>query len=274
MADDRQRAAVIEFRKVLSERLGKEVVDDFSSCKLIRFLVAREFDIAKATEMLVDVHNWRVTTRPQDITREQVDREIRKRVTMPVGVDHAGRDVVLMRAGRHFKNDRDIEDLVRMSLYLLELYSRRQCHFSKTCILDTNPPAEPFRTYRHPDGHLCGPDAGIVWIYDRTGFSLFKNFDMEMTSRVLPLLQSRYPELLYRALIVQVDTVFHTLFKMASVFLNERTTAKVVLLTGDFRSSLLDYADADQLPVDIGGTREEAEINDRFDGPFTETLLC
>lgn len=68
------------------------------------------------------------------------------------------------------------------------------------------------------------------------------------------MFQDDYPDLMKRTLVVNAPRVFPVLFALVKPFLGEETKRKIKVLGGNWKHELLKYIDADQLPVQYGGT--------------------
>jgi hypothetical protein len=158
------------------------------------------------------------------------------------GVDKLGRPVVVSKAARHDKNTRDLDESINFVLFNMERLIDHMCSVREHCKCE--PTFDPSRP-RPPV--MCGPNAGIIVILDRTDFSLSKNFDQPMASKVLPLIQAHYPELLVTLCVVEVGTAFNALYQIVSVFMEEKTKAKIRILTDDYKIPLRAMAEADQV---------------------------
>eukprot|EP00298_Acanthocystis_sp_HF-20_P000053 c10060_g1_i1.p1 GENE.c10060_g1_i1~~c10060_g1_i1.p1 ORF type:complete len:281 (+),score=99.68 c10060_g1_i1:33-845(+) len=203
----------------------------------MRFLVARKFDIHKATEMLLGHFRWLDEVKPEQITAEDVKSEALKKVAFYSGKDKSGRKILVLIPARHIVKTAIPEETERYTIYFLY----NSClEFTKTA--------------------TSMADFGITLIYDRTDFSMGKNFDLQLTGKLMPLLQNQFPEFLGSCYIVEVNVLFYTLYKMVSVFMDSRTHSKINVLKGDYKAALTQIADKDELLEQHGGTKKEDDL--------------
>jgi len=66
--------------------------------------------------------------------------------------------------------------------------------------------------------------------------------------------QDNYPEMTYRAVIVNANVLFLGLWKILSVFVKKKTVDRICIVGDDYLPELTKYTTADQLPVSLGGT--------------------
>ena len=66
--------------------------------------------------------------------------------------------------------------------------------------------------------------------------------------------QDCYPERLAKTYIINAPMIFPALWKLIKAFLDPVVAAKVEVLGSNYRQELLERIDADQLPVEYGGT--------------------
>ena len=67
-------------------------------------------------------------------------------------------------------------------------------------------------------------------------------------------LEAYYPETLRRAFLINAPLYARIGWAIVKTFMDPVTVSKVVILGTDYRGTLLEYIDADQLPVEFGGT--------------------
>jgi len=69
-----------------------------------------------------------------------------------------------------------------------------------------------------------------------------------------PEFQRHYPELTYRAVIINAGPVFYTLWKVVSVFFKETTLKKIKICNENYLPELLEVISLDKIPQSYGGT--------------------
>lgn len=93
----------------------------------------------------------------------------------------------------------------------------------------------------------AGPQQ-LTCVYDRRGFSLRKNLDLDLVKAMIDATQNNFPERLARVIVFPTGPVLRTLWKMVRLFMDAKTRSKVEFMAGP--DSLHQYIDASQLPVD------------------------
>eukprot|EP00611_Tribonema_gayanum_P002844 TRINITY_DN12181_c0_g1_i3.p1 TRINITY_DN12181_c0_g1~~TRINITY_DN12181_c0_g1_i3.p1 ORF type:complete len:151 (-),score=42.94 TRINITY_DN12181_c0_g1_i3:280-732(-) len=97
-------------------------------------------------------------------------------------------------------------------------------------------------------------------VVDRVDSGLH-NQDPELLKVMLPIFRDNYPEIIHRAYIAPSNWVFMLIWAVARVLVDARQRARVQLMGGDFKASLLKFFDEDVLPPHLGGTRGGADFN-------------
>ncbi|CAM9127627.1 unnamed protein product, partial [Ectocarpus fasciculatus] len=196
-----------------------------------RYLRARNYDLAKATEMLENTLRWREEFGLVDMKEkwmDQVASENASGKTYVRGRDKQGRPLLYMRP-RHentFEHDGNIKHLV----YNLER--------SVACMTDS------------------AEDDKICLLLDFDGYSMRNAPPMKTSRETLDILQNHYPERLHRAYCLRPPWIFSATFKMISPFIDPVTAQKIVMLrtTPELMTArLLEDIEAQLLETDLGG---------------------
>lgn len=175
----------------------------------LRYLRARDFDLKKATKMLLETLRWRksfgVSTLAVDKFRT-IEKECAtgKTFVMPT-VDREGRAIVVMR-NRH-ENTFDHDGNVAHLVYQME------------------------RAVKAANATDKKQD---MWnlIIDFEGYSLRNAPPMKTSRATLGAMQDHYPERLHRAFLVDAPWIFNAFFKMISPFIDPKTKEKIVFVKG------------------------------------------
>mmetsp|Transcript_23385 Transcript_23385/g.34902 ORF Transcript_23385/g.34902 Transcript_23385/m.34902 type:complete len:308 (-) Transcript_23385:171-1094(-) len=110
-----------------------------------------------------------------------------------------------------------------------------------------------------------------IIIYDLKGLPLRPDAtSMSLMKAVLTVSQDYYPERLFRFYLINAPFVFMPVWAVIKVWLDPKTADKFRVLGRNFQDELLQQIDADQLPVDMGGTAESVWRNTI---PLTEDQL-
>ncbi|CAL8069642.1 unnamed protein product [Orchesella dallaii] len=122
-------------------------------------------------------------------------------------------------------------------------------------------------------------------ICDWTGFSLRYIMSKEVVEIILEAARSfeaNYPETLKAAYNINCPKVFDVLFKLVKPFLSERTLSKIFIYDSNeakWKHDMLKTLPADQIPVRYGGTREimwelaDLNFDLQQDGSFFEEIF-
>ncbi|CAI7840546.1 unnamed protein product [Closterium sp. NIES-53] len=230
---DHQKELVAEARELISK--GGISTDDVDDRTVMRFLVARALTPAKAAPLYVAHRKWRAAyipegspTVPMDRIRTQAASDIMCLQTLP---GHAS--WLLIRPRFHDPNTRDLDEFVRLIVYGMDaaLGSSRAAGF-----------------------HKCGV------IIDMEGLA-YRNLDTRGVIAAIAVLQNQYPERLICLFLIHVPTVFWTLWKLVSPFIDPITKKKFRFLEDKAIDETLQAAiPRKQLPSRYGGEGEFTPI--------------
>jgi hypothetical protein len=219
-----EREAVLQ---AVTRRVEKHQLD---AAAITRFCIARQWDEEKIVEMIDNHIVWRAATFPIKI--EDVREELLKGKFFACGKDKAGRPIIIIRAKFFDPKTRDLDKSLKASIFLLEHVIKKMDAKS---------------------------DGKFLMIYDRTDFNMRKNLDLDLTKAIAGTLGANYPERLYKSAISPAGGVFRSIWKVAKLFFDERTRAKVCPMKNF--SQLKAFIDDDNLLVAYGGT-----LDYKFDG--------
>lgn len=207
---------------------------------LLRFLRARDFNVKKTFDMLVNDLEWRrafegVTFRQSDFP--QLFKFANTGALYRAGYDVEGRPVIVTNLARLFP--REITDLSEIPRFWVAYVHFLNSECDKAGVTD------------------------YTAIADLAGFSPSKNFSLAMTKILIDILQNFYPERLAYALVLHTPMAFRMLWNMIAPFLEERTKAKVHIL-GNSMDLLQKYIPKDQLELCFGGTHKPYPLPDHI----------
>lgn len=66
--------------------------------------------------------------------------------------------------------------------------------------------------------------------------------------------QNYYPEMLGKMFLINTSTIFKIVWALVKGFMDKKTRDKMIMLGSDYRSTLLEYVDKENLPTFLGGT--------------------
>jgi len=227
-----QKQTLQEFKKKVEE--SDNVAGEYPDEELLRFLVARKYDVKNALEMLNNHEKWRT----QFGTFEEIEPQVKKTrffrtnvLTASTNRDKFGRPVVYWTSRNH--NSRLRGDLDDLEPYFLHLF---EC-----CIANMGEGASQFMV-----------------LVDLSGFQM-RNTDLSFVNRLANVAQSLIPERLGTVFVLHSPWFFSALWKVIRGWLDERTSKKVHFLGKDYKEILNQFLDDDQLPVSLGGTMPNIE---------------
>ncbi|CAI5499622.1 unnamed protein product [Closterium sp. Naga37s-1] len=230
---DHQKELVAEARELISQSgISTDDVDDRT---VMRFLVARALTPAKAAPLYVAHRKWRAAyipkdapTVPMESIRTQAASDLMCLQTLP---GHAS--WLLIRPRFHDPNTRNLDEFVRLIVYGMDaaLGSSRAAGF-----------------------HKCGV------IIDMEGLA-YRNLDTRGVIAAIAVLQNQYPERLICLFLIHVPTIFWTLWKLVSPFIDPITKKKFRFLEDRAIDEILQAAiPRKQLPSRYGGEGEFTPI--------------
>jgi len=214
----------------LKNNLERKWCSDYCLC---RYLRARDWDLDKAKELLIESLSWRREYKPHCITAEDVLRELKNEGKMyRNGKDKLGRSIIYMKPGLdNTTPEKEKELKVKYLVYLLE---------KAILAMDETQGAEK-----------------IVWIIDYRNYSSpmgLSSFSyLKMAKEIVDILQNHYPERLAVAFVISAPWFFSLFWKMVSPFLNDVTKNKLKIINGNDFSPIYEIIDLDELEEDYGG---------------------
>ncbi|KAG5365852.1 CRAL-TRIO domain-containing protein [Yarrowia sp. B02] len=201
---------------------------------LLRFLRARQFDVAKAVEMLGKTLHWRLKESGLDelqfrgeigaLKSNDIEfmSQLRSKKAYIHGRDKSGRPVVRITPRLHSKDKQSPQCIEKFTLHLFE---------STLLMLD-----EKVDT--------------IVFLFDMTGFSLF-NMDYAYVKYVLKCFEAYYPESLGILLIHNAPWVFSGVWNIIKGWIDPNVAQKIKFTKNV--KALQEFIDIEQIPADLGG---------------------
>lgn len=201
---------------------------------LIRFLKAREWNVAKAHKMLVDCLNWRVQNEIDNILAKpivpsELCRDVRDSQLIGLsGYSREGLPVFAIGVGLSTFDKASVHYYVQSHIQINEYRDR--------VIL----PSATKKYGRHIS--TC------VKVLDMTGLKLSALSQIKLLSIISTIDDLNYPEKTNTYYIVNTPYVFSACWKVVKPLLQERTRKKVQVLQGCGRDELLKIMDYASLP--------------------------
>lgn len=222
---------------------------------LLRWLVARDFDLAKSEKMLRNSMNWRRKYKIDSLRECYQSPEVLTKYFAAghIGVDKFHSYLMVMRYGltdvKGILLSAKKKDCVMHVLTLVENY------FSVV-------KNDPVKFKRSADAI-----SQTTVILDLEGFSMnhitYKPV-IDTAIQFIQLYEANYPELLRRVFIINAPKIFSILFSMLVPFMHEQTRNKILIFNQDstqWKAALLADIDPQELPVCYGGTMTDPNGN-------------
>ncbi|XP_042417896.1 SEC14 cytosolic factor-like isoform X2 [Zingiber officinale] len=212
----------------------KRTFQGYPTATLVRFLNAREWNVAKAHKMLVDCLNWRTENRIDDIlTKPIIPSELYRGVrdSQLVGLSgysKEGLPVFAIGAGLSSFDKASVNYYVQSHIQINEYRDR--------VIL----PAATKKYHRYIG--TC------IKVLDTTGLKLSALGHIKLLTLIATIDDLNYPEKTQTYYVVNAPYVFSACWKVVKPLLQERTRRKVQVLQGCGRDELLKVMDYNSLP--------------------------
>ncbi|KAI7734103.1 hypothetical protein M8C21_018902 [Ambrosia artemisiifolia] len=201
---------------------------------LVRFLKARDSNIPKAHQMLVDCLQWRIQNHIDDILSKPIVpvdfyRGVRdSQLTGMSGYTKEGRPVFAVGVGLSTYDKASIHYYVQSHIQINEYRDRIIC------------PAVTKKS-----DHYVGT---CVKVLDMTGLTISHLSQLKLLTVISTIDDLNYPEMTDIYYIVNAPFIFSACWKVVKPLLRERTRQKIQVLSGCGKEELLKIMDYDSLP--------------------------
>jgi len=199
-----------------------EIGDD---SELRRFLIARDYDISKTTDMYKNYLNWLSTTSPRNIKDEKIITSLNSNKGFVYGHDKLMRPTIYIITKKHDKTipiDETRLFIVKLILSAVDLLG--------------------------VDGN--GSQFSAIIDFDDFGTS---NFDVSALKSIMWILDRCFPERLGSLYMVKTGVLFAMFWKIVSPFIPSRTSQKIKISA---EKELIDQWPSELLLKDYGGKSE------------------
>jgi hypothetical protein len=206
-----ERAAYESFRKDVVVASGWDTSRDIDEWETLRFLVARSFDVPKATKMLASHVEWVEANKPAQMVCHTCNRDPANHMMQFTGWDRQHRPVIYM--SYKYSADRvDPQNSIEHNVSTFNLL--------KTLM----------------------PEGVEQWvaITDFVSYSHWRDGTSSVGRTIIQVLQDHYPERLGLQILVDPPTMFWVFFKMLQPFIDEKTKKKVVFVYTDKQPNIRD----------------------------------
>lgn len=215
--------------------------------ELLRWLVARDFNVDKAELMLKNSLEWRREWGIDSLLDWKPPEVLLKYYPVgQVGHDMAGRPVWIIPFGG------------------CDMYGLLMSVSKKDYMKYTFRTLEMAKADMKKQSELLGrPITQQTTIFDMDNFSL-KNVTwkpaLDVVLQVVQMYEANYPELLHCAYAINAPTIFTTAYAMIRPFLHEVTIKKICIYgRSGWKEELLNVIDENELPKHWGGTKTDSD---------------
>ncbi|KAK1317974.1 hypothetical protein QJS10_CPA05g00630 [Acorus calamus] len=222
---EEQKVKIKEVRRLIGP-LSDKVPNYCSDACISRYLRARNWNVRKATKMLIATLKWRIEYKPEAIHWEEIAHEAETgKIYRAKYLDKHGRTVLVMRPG--FQNTNSMRGQIRYLVYCLE-----------KAILNMAPDQEQ-----------------MVWFIDFQGWNS-ACVSLKVARETAHVLQDHYPERLGLAILYNPPKIFEAFFAVVKPFLEPKTYKKVKFVYSDDKESqkiMEEHFNMDKLESSLGG---------------------
>eukprot|EP00298_Acanthocystis_sp_HF-20_P021341 c27635_g1_i1.p1 GENE.c27635_g1_i1~~c27635_g1_i1.p1 ORF type:complete len:234 (+),score=74.09 c27635_g1_i1:32-703(+) len=213
---DEEKKKVGELKSRFDLMAAADTSYAFDDATLLRFLRGRQGDVEKAFISLIKYVKWRAEFGVDKVSAESCPNEIATNKAYVQGKSKAGQPIVYVHAGRHNKDARDMTEITKFIIYILES-ARKQ---------------------------LNNPLDKVVLVFDLSGFTL-QCMDYDVVKQLITILTKYYPESLELALLVNSSSLFSGCWTVIKPWLDPVTAEKVKFVTVE---GLGEFIDSKEIP--------------------------
>lgn len=182
---------------------------------IARYLIARNNDLEKATELLTKAQKWKAARYP--VLKADCTDELSIGKMYTHGVDKDGHPLLIFRGTLHDPKTRNLESMARMVLWMTEQTIAR----------------------------LPADKSQFTILFDRTNSGI-ANQDLEFVKAFSKLFQDQHPERLHRAIVYPSGMVFWSLWNIVKWFIDPNTRNKVAAVV--YLAGVQEFVDDDNIP--------------------------
>lgn len=242
-----QQATLVKFKAKVKDII-KPTHDDFF---LVKWLIARAWDVAKAEKMFREDHEWRQKNDIDNVLTNYVPPEVLTKFYSGGyhGVSKAGFpiwiEIMASNDQKGLYNSVTKKEIVYYRAYLAE---------------------KMFREIGPELTKKSGKQIDqAIQIIDLDGLGLKHLWlpAVETYTEILALAEAHYPESLHAAYVINAPVIFPIAFSLVKNFLSEETRPKIKVFGTNYREHLLKDIAADQLPAHWGGTAKDPDGDTR-----------
>ncbi|KDD72425.1 hypothetical protein H632_c3363p0, partial [Helicosporidium sp. ATCC 50920] len=239
--------------------LETRLTPHFDRRALVRFLRARKHDLVASKQMVLKALDWRAR---QEVDAVLTDYSFPERPRFfeqfPEGffcTDRGGRPVYVQQPGSI--NISELLKFTTVDRCIQYHVQQQERYLQEIC------PAASLVS-----GRYCEQSLVIVDL-EGMGIATLNHDYRKILGEVMSIDQDNYPELMWKALVVNAPTTFRVLWGMVKYLIDARTQAKVEVLGADQAAELQRYIAPENLMTRYGGTND-APLQD-CPGPWQDS---
>lgn len=215
---------------------------------LLKWLVAANFDSVSAEKKLRATADWRRLNKLDDLSWKAPEVLLQCYPIGLTGFDKFGCPVWIQKSGvtdyKGLANCVSPQDFVKHTAYLLESMQRKNAN--------------------DPNGTLSHQQVVILDFENFSAWQLASKAGLELQFEMVRMIETHFPEVYRRLIVVNAPSVFNVLLKLVRPFASERTLKRLTVFNSDaaqWKAALLEDIDPSQLPVHYGGTQTDPDGN-------------
>jgi len=201
-----------------------DAVGEHEDAVPLRFLRARKWNLEVSLKLLMDCMSWRANFQGigvRGITLDSIQNERPKGKAFVHGFDLFGRPIVWISVRLHLKRDSELREVERFCLWIFETTLKS----------------------------LKGPIETCTSVFSMKGFRL-ENMDYDFLRFLADLFQSKYPETLGLALVVDCPWIFWGIWNIVKHWIDPHTVKKIKFVN---ETMLTQYISKETLLTEYGG---------------------
>jgi hypothetical protein len=252
ITDKKEIEALEQFKHsiaTITDKKDKMVLDPFvllDNDFLIRFLRARKLNIKKATRMLLDYYHWKAKMNLDYLYSNYVFKEKYKLQLLFPHCFHKvtkdGKPIYIEIMGKLNPDELfKLSSMEEITKYSVQIYEKLERDYFKAC-------SQLKGSYIHS---VCN-------IIDFGGInsSILNKKLLAYVQETFKICQDYYPESLSESYILNANLLFRSFYSAVKIFLDAKTRNKIKVFGSNYKESLLDKIDAENLPKFFGGLCE------------------
>ena len=237
-----------------------------SKSTVYRFLKSKNFNIAEAKTEILDHVAWRQSKNWTELA--DIDTEIWNFVFTGVKIGYIGEDSY----GRPIRivQPQDVDLTQFFVKYGPEVFERVQIGMMERLVNII------LESCSRKNNKLIHSIISIVYVKHVQVSKILTNSQLiSFMKSKSAVFQKNYPELAHRAIIINAGSVFYTLWKVISLFINKNTLEKIQILNTGYFHELLKITTIDNIPAELNGTSpyEIDNYPNHFDQQMYQSFL-